>query len=127
MEVKVAVGILRGGGQWSIDYYSSNSYDENQPSSWAINHALNYKLGSLIVHACYSDNDNSVNLCSSNGLMCSFDGVTHYSQVNVFSTMWGMEAEEEYQYFTIGGLQKTNKIQNVNISADWYCYIPDAE
>lgn len=98
------------GPVWSIEYHSSAAFNNADQSTWGINHALNYKLGAFIGHACFTEDVDARALCSANGLFWGFHGIVNSNDTIVIAaSLWGIR-EEETGLYTIGGLQKTSKI-----------------
>jgi hypothetical protein len=65
---------------------------------------IDYKLGALIIHACYGNDSNAQNdLLSNNGIYWGANGVYSPILVDPISYLWG------YVKKTIGGKQKTNQ------------------
>ena len=77
-----------------------------------------YKLGSLIVHACYSANSGASELVSTQEATKLFSGVTSSNDHHAFATLWGCKQNLNGTY-TIGGEQKTKFIYNVSLGPDW--------
>ena len=103
---------------WKLRLNSTLSFNPNIPATWCINHALFYKLGSLIVHACYSANSGASELVSTQEATKLFSGVTSSNDHHAFATLWGCKQNLNGTY-TIGGEQKTKFIYNVSLGPDW--------
>ncbi len=103
---------------WRLQLNSTVNFDSNIPATWGINHALSYKLGSLIVHSCYSANSGAGNLVSTQETTKLFSGVTSSNDHHAFATLWGCKQNLNGAY-TVGGEQKTKFIYNVSLDPDW--------
>lgn len=86
----------------------------SDPNSWSISQALDYKLGVFIGHSCYSDNNSSSLIYSSNAIYCTFPGETYSGLVQSFTSAWGYVENVDGTY-NIGGKQGTNLVENVNL------------
>lgn len=105
---------LNWGPTWSVDYYSVESFQVDDPNSWAISQALDYKLGVFLGHSCYSHNASSSMLVSASSIKCGFSGSTVSDKVQSFASAWGYVANADGTY-NIGGRQGTSIVQNVEL------------
>jgi hypothetical protein len=72
-----------------------------------------YKLGALIIHACYgNDSDAQNRLLSDNGIYWGVNGIFYPIFVDPISYLWGYSTSGLiFTTKTIGGQQKTNTFQ----------------
>lgn len=89
----------------------------SDPNSWSISQALDYKLGVFIGHSCYSDNNSSSLIYSSNAIYCTFPDETYSYDRQAFTSAWGYVENEDGTY-NIGGKQGTNLVENVTLYGD---------
>ena len=105
------------GPTWNIDYYSDEPFQLYDPNSWSISQALDYKLGVFIGHSCYSANNSSSLIYSSNAIYCTFPDETYSYDRQAFTSAWGYVENEDGTY-NIGGKQGTNLVENVTLYGD---------
>ncbi len=91
------------GPEWYVDYAE-------------IYRAIGYKMGALIIHACYGNDSNArLELLSVYGVYYGVHGVYEPGvpvvghAVNPIAELWGDETEDGKRYY--GGKQKTNKFE----------------
>ena len=100
---------------WDIGYVDGAGTTTNK----AIKDRLTYKLGALIIHACYGDNANARSLVSTNGgIFFGVSGVytpfPGYDDFGPIAKFWGYKAKLVDDLFTselietFGGKQRTN-------------------
>jgi len=96
---------------WDIGYVDGTGTTTGK----AIKDYLTYKLGALIIHACYGDNVNARSLVSTNGgIFFGINGIYYpipgYDDFDPIAKFWGYDVTTIGQVIleTFGGKQKTN-------------------
>jgi len=101
------------GPDWSINY-SGGEYNSQNPDTWAIDHALAYKLGAFIAHSCNSSSDETAVLYTpeaDGGVKLVFEGTASGTKTINPALLWGVTFDEYGNPLYWGGEQGTKNIE----------------